>query len=720
METAQPGLRAESDILATMFEVARIGMCVIDQEGRFERVNPALCQMLDYKPAELIGAYYAIAAPPAVAEKAPQFLAAVFSDSAKIPNEWQIRRKDGSLFDALVSFRPVVGANTRRYLLVTFSDISENKRTRQEIENLNRQLERRIAERTMELERKIVELRHAEDALKLSEESTRLVIDTAQDAVVTLNAQGLVTRWNLQAENLFGWSREEVSGRQIWELVVPESLRESREMEYRSFLEASEKTRLSRTFEMPLLHRDGHELQAEITAWPIRIGENREIGAFIRDISARKSAQKAAKDRTAQLLAYRKRLYELASLDKSDFDRALFTTLATSANTLRVMRVGYWCFDTEASRLELRALYRLDQLRLDDSAAGAILLRKDYPDYFAAIIGNRPVVANRAREHLDTRDFGPSYLIPNGVSSMLDTPVWFRGKVVGVLCHEHTGPARDWTPEEVDFATAVANMVSLELEASSRIQAERETLDALAREKEMNEMKSRFVSMTSHEFRTPLTTILSSIELLDDYGERLPATEKAELVAVIKDSVHRMTQMLDDVLLIGKAETGGLTFRPAPLAVAEFFSSVIEEVKMAEKGHHDFQLACSVAGCECIVDEKLLRHIVGNLLTNAAKYSPQGGVIRTQVNCDGRELTFLISDQGIGIPAEDQARLFESFHRGANVGNIAGSGLGLAIVKKAVDLHSGKILVTSSVGKGTTFTVTIPATQVFHGQNTDS
>jgi signal transduction histidine kinase len=356
---------------------------------------------------------------------------------------------------------------------------------------------------------------------------------------------------------------------------------------------------------------------------------------------------------------------------------------------------------------------------MDATAVGTRLMRRDYPNYFTAILGNRAVVADHAVEHLDTREFAATYLIPNAISSMLDAPVWFRGKVIGVLCHEHIGVERGWTPEEVDFAAALANMISLALEAASRAQAEQEILHALAREKELNELKSRFVSMTSHEFRTPLTTILSSIELIQDYGERLPETEKKELTSVIKQSVKRMTELLDDILLIGKAEAGRLEFRPAPVSLPKLCEHIIEEVKPLASAQHEFHFDHQGIDRDYLVDEKLLRHILNNLLSNAVKYSPLGGPIRLQVSASDNNLLFRVVDRGIGVPVDDQDRIFGTFHRGGNVGNISGTGLGLAIVRKAVDLHSGKIALSSSLEAGTSFTVTIPQAQALRGQDPD-
>ena len=249
------------------------------------------------------------------------------------------------------------------------------------------------------------------------------------------------------------------------------------------------------------------------------------------------------------------------------------------------------------------------------------------------------------------------------------------------------------------------------VDITSRKQAEQNIRAALEQQKELNQLKSRFVSMTSHEFRTPLAAILSSSELLKYYGERLPAGEKAELVDGIGQSVRRMTNMLDDVLTIGRAEADRLGFAPARLPLRPLCAALVDEAvraDQAERGHAGrIEFRMDDGELEALLDEKLMRHILGNLLSNALKYSPEGRPVTLTVEADAASLRFTVEDRGIGIPVDDLPRLFESFHRARNVGNISGTGLGLAIVKKAVELHGGRIEVDSKPGAGSRFTVTL-------------
>jgi PAS domain S-box-containing protein len=239
-------------------------------------------------------------------------------------------------------------------------------------------------------------------------------------------------------------------------------------------------------------------------------------------------------------------------------------------------------------------------------------------------------------------------------------------------------------------------------------QAEVDIRMALEKEREVSELRSSFVALVSHEFRTPLTIIQSSTDLLENYNHKLSDEKKYKLFGRVQGAVRRMTHLLEDVLLIGKAEAGKLNFKPQSMDLVAFCRDIVENLQMSSSSRHaiDFFMHGSCDNVQ--MDEKLLGHILSNLLSNAIKYSPQGGIVKLDVICAPDSVSFLIQDTGIGIPKPDLEKLFESFRRASNVGSIPGTGLGLAIIKKCIDLHGGQINVESEVGAGTTFTVTLP------------
>jgi PAS domain S-box-containing protein len=244
---------------------------------------------------------------------------------------------------------------------------------------------------------------------------------------------------------------------------------------------------------------------------------------------------------------------------------------------------------------------------------------------------------------------------------------------------------------------------------TERKRAENEIEKALAKERELNELKSRFVTLTSHEFRTPLSAILASAELLEHYHYRWSDEKRNEILRRIQTAALHMNHLLEDILLIGKAEAGRLEFNPALLKPAQFASNLVEELRLGIGQKHTIEFSCQDVERIMFLDEKLLYRIFINLFSNAFKYSNPGTTVRLELTFEDDRAIFMVSDRGIGIPAEDQEHLFESFHRARNVGTVSGTGLGLVIVKHSVETHGGTINITSQVGLGTTITVSVPS-----------
>lgn len=239
-------------------------------------------------------------------------------------------------------------------------------------------------------------------------------------------------------------------------------------------------------------------------------------------------------------------------------------------------------------------------------------------------------------------------------------------------------------------------------------EAQADLARALVQERELGELKSRFVNMVSHEFRTPLGIIMSAIELMRHYGDRLPGEQQEELQRDIYDATRHMAGLMEQVLVLGRVEAGKLGCKTVPCDLNGLAGKLIVEC-LAAGGHKcpiEWQPQGDLSGARA--DAALLRHIFGNLLANAVKYSPAGRAVQFRARREGVEAVFEVADSGIGIPAADREHLFEAFHRCSNVGEIPGSGLGLVIVKRCVDLHGGTLDLDSEPGRGTTFTVRLP------------
>lgn len=255
--------------------------------------------------------------------------------------------------------------------------------------------------------------------------------------------------------------------------------------------------------------------------------------------------------------------------------------------------------------------------------------------------------------------------------------------------------------------------------AESVLQQTNEVLEAKVRERtaeleqvnqqlqELSELKSRFVAMVCHEFRNPLNNIALSVSSLDRYDHHLTTAQKSEYLTGITENVERMTEMIDDILVIGKIDAKRMELKSAELDLVTFCQDLVEEAQSMAP-HHTVVMTCRHRQLINTIDVQLLRSILTNILQNAIRYSPDDGVIQFKVSRRKQFITFQISDQGMGISPEDQSLVFDPFYRGKNVSNVPGTGLGLSIVKQFVELLQGTITLTSKIGVGTTLIVRLP------------
>jgi signal transduction histidine kinase len=231
--------------------------------------------------------------------------------------------------------------------------------------------------------------------------------------------------------------------------------------------------------------------------------------------------------------------------------------------------------------------------------------------------------------------------------------------------------------------------------------------EALEKEKELSEIKSRFVSMASHEFRTPLSTVLSSASLVSKYTKTEEQDNRDRHIKRIKDSVKHLNDLLEDFLSLGKLEEGKVQVKIESFDVKPLLEEAVEEMKGIVKNGQQIHIECQVAEI-FVTDKKLLKNILINLLSNASKFSGDDGEIRLHATQLGNQLVVSVKDDGIGISDDDQLHMFTSFYRGKNAINIQGTGLGLHIVKRYIELVNGEIEMESKLEHGTTITIRLP------------
>ena len=499
-----------------------------------------------------------------------------------------------------------------------------------------------------EISRRTDAERHLNDA------NTRLqaLLATANDAVITIDRHSLVIDWNNAAERMFGFGRNEAIGQNLTELIIPTTHRSHHMAGIERYLQGGKGQILNRRVETRALRRTGEEFDAELSVWPVRSAEGITFSSFVRDISRRKAAAKALADSEAK---YRK----------------------------VVENVNEGILVTASGRILYANPRALALTGLDEATA----MSKPFIEFIheedrARVLGNHMA---RLRGEPVENHYQFRVMHPAGDARWLE---------ISAVVFEWQG-----VPATLNFLTDV----------TQRRHAEEEMQNALRRERELSELKSRIVAVASHEFRTPLAAILSSVELLDDYGTRLPEDERKEIVGLIKSAVTRMNGMIEQVLLTSKLESGRFVFTPKPVAVSALLVQVSTELDQANPQARRISMECKTVEHPRLLDAHLVRHILLNLLSNALKYSPQDSPVICTAFADDEQLCVTVRDRGIGIPPTDLPLLFQTFHRGTNVGNIQGTGIGLHIVKECVDLHQGRIEVESEPGQGTCFRVHLHA-----------
>jgi PAS domain S-box-containing protein len=525
------------------------------------------------------------------------------------------------------------------------TDITDRKRAENEIRQLNVSLEQRVAERTIELAR--------------SEEKFRALFEGTSQAVVLHDENGILEA-NPSWLRLLGYtSLDDVIGKHAVELSASIQPGGDRAEALVTKHLPNALANGSERFEWTILRRDGSELPMEVFLTRIQLAGREIIQAVCNDITVRKRAE-------AELRESEARLRE----SEARFSRAF----RASPALMTIARLSDGKF-VEANGAFVR-WFGLDREGIlgHDSWELGLWLNLDA----------------RTKFWTDLRRDG----------SLREVECQFRtrrGTVHTVL-----------VSADIIEVNREPHVLGFFLDVTERKRVEAELLQTLAREKALGQLRSNFVSMVSHEFRTPLGIIQSSAEILEDYLDQLEPAEREDHLQSIRNNTRRMAATMEEVLLMGSFDAGRIEFGPAALELRTFVQCLADEVLSATGRRCPIELSLSGMPAEIQGDERLLRHIFTNLLTNAVKYSHAGRTVRFEIARVGTEMVCAIVDQGIGIPEADREWLFNAFHRGQNVNDRPGTGLGLVIVKRCVDLHRGKINVESKLGEGTAVTVRLP------------
>ena len=278
-------------------------------------------------------------------------------------------------------------------------------------------------------------------------------------------------------------------------------------------------------------------------------------------------------------------------------------------------------------------------------------------------------------------------------------------KLWGLLIAHHNSGERQWQTDDAEMLNEVSVQLAIAIQQAELLA---QTQAALAKEKQLNVFKSQIIATVSHEYRTPLTSILAAASTLVKHSQQLDESKQQRFLGIIEQKARYMSKLVDNMLLVNQLELEKPKLQPISVDLLQFFSELLEQERETVGDRHELIFKITGNHHEFCGDRGLLQQIFINLMSNAIKYSPEGGTVEFYLIGKESQVIFYIKDQGIGIPMADQENLFQSFSRGSNVDTIPGTGLGLAIAKACVELHGGDITLSSEVGQGTKVTVSLP------------
>lgn len=534
--------------------------------------------------------------------------------------------------------------------------------------------------------------------------------------ILITNSKGVIVNFNQFSESLFGYKKNEIIGAPV-ELLIPIDKRFQHQEHREKYTTHPTNRVMGAATNLFAKRKDNSVFPVEISLSHFTFNDEVFVIAFILDITVRKQSETLLYEQKNQLLQNAEHVKRLnAELEQKIEDRTkmLKETLEALENTQQET--------TKALNFQKAILNHAGACIIATDIHGVVQLFNSTAEEYLGYSKSEVIdEVNVIQFHLASEIQANAAAFSRELGKMI-TPDFnvLSAKSIDDLPNEHewTYVRKDGTTFTVslnvttlrDAQNNVTGFLGVAVDISEIKKYQNSLQVALEKEKQLGDLKSRFVTMASHEFRTPLSTILSSVSLIDKYTSVEDVEKREKHVKRIKSAVGNMKDILEDFLSLGKMEEGKIQLNPEVLTPGELrdeLESVLQEMqrltKVSQRISHTFSIANN-----CNIDRKMLRHIITNLISNAIKFSPEGGSIDVQSETNKNELIFTIQDTGIGISESDQKHLFERFFRAENASNIQGTGLGLHIISRYLDLVDGRIELMSELNKGTTFIVHIP------------
>ena len=540
----------------------------------------------------------------------------------------------------------------------------------------------------------ITDLKRAEEKSLNSETRNKAIIKAVPDSMFVLNEQGVYIDVHVKDPSMFAIPKEEIIGRNIRD-VLPKELSEKITNAFKN----SQKTKDIQIIEYSLTVKEElRHFEARIVA-----KENNNFLTIIRDVSKKKKDEELIREVEKKLREYTVKLEAEVAERTTDLkvmvqklvksNLSLEDQVQTNKAAENRAVASQEMFSAISKNFPNGAIVVVDtQLQITHLDGEELINLGLYESDFKGVTINEIKLLSADQKLQVKKIIGKTL---EGIHMTFETR--FRNNTYA----GNTMPLYD-SDKQIQYALFVYNNIS------KQKQIESETLIALAKEKELGELKSRFVDMASHEFRTPLSAILSAATLIGKQNGTGKEEKREGYVARIKSNVKNMVIILNDFLSISKLEEGKMSVHPETFNLVDFSKSVIKEVNPSRKKGQVIQLINEHPILSVHLDSKMTHHILVNLLTNAIKYSPENKDVILTISQTDKQAFMLVKDQGIGIPKGAQKYMFQRFYRAKNATNIQGTGLGLHIVKQYTELMGGRVYFTSDPFKGTTFTIELP------------
>jgi len=502
----------------------------------------------------------------------------------------------------------------------------------------------------------------------------RLLFETAAESLLIVNKAGIIQLVNHRTNDMFGYDGKELIG-QAMEILLPEKYRKKHVHNRDEYTKSPRRRSMGMGMELWGVRKDGAEFPVEVSLNHFEANGNLYVMGLITDITERRKAEEKIRvlneeleqrveDRTREL-EDSQRLYKIVARNFPD-------------GTINV-------FDKNLNYVFVEGMELFKYGVTSEKLVGTSYLNRLPEDIREFMKEKLNMVFN---DHHNTT-FEVGYQDRNYIMNV-------------VALHDSAGD--------------VEQILLVERDATVQKKSEEEIRKTLEKERQLNELKSRFVSMASHEFRTPLGSILSSTSLIEEYLGQKDTTvdfvrgKSEKHIKRIKSSIANLINILNDFLSLEKLEQGKVESKAIIFNIEEFSREIIEEVQPSLKKEQKIKYTHKGNGSEVCIDQQILKNVLLNLASNAIKYSPEGALIELKTISNNGDLTLEVIDQGMGIPEDDQQHLFERFFRAKNATNVQGTGLGLNIVKRYVELMGGNISFKTKENEGTTFKVTIEKT----------